>query len=299
MLKKTIILIIISSFLLLKNLFAEDLKSNLSDKFYSGLNEFSQNLAQGLSDKLKQNENLKYFDISLDIQENEKPTIEIQSVSKIKEDDDSAFFNQTNLSSYAVETTINLGLGKRKLYKNETVMLGSNIFVDYQFDESHLRNGIGVEAISSVFDLIGNYYNAISGFKATDEGREKALDGYDLQINYHTGGKTNTDLYLNSFLWENPNSDYEEKGEKFGITSQIGNLNFDLGYLNDNQNNDGFYAGIKLVVPLGNVENKKPETQTETSKYVSVRDKLYIPVKRENKIKVVKISKSGVKISGF
>tara|TARA_Y100000768_G_scaffold155670_1_gene116256 strand:- start:100 stop:999 length:900 start_codon:yes stop_codon:yes gene_type:complete len=299
MLKKTIILIIISSFLLLKNLFAEDLKSNLSDKFYSGLNEFSQNLAQGLSDKLKQNENLKYFDISLDIQENEKPTIEIQSVSKIKEDDDSAFFNQTNLSSYAGETTINLGLGKRKLYKNETVMLGSNIFVDYQFDESHLRNGIGVEAISSVFDLIGNYYNAISGFKATDEGREKALDGYDLQINYHTGGKTNTDLYLNSFLWENPNSDYEEKGEKFGITSQIGNLNFDLGYLNDNQNNDGFYAGIKLVVPLGNVENKKPETQTETSKYVSVRDKLYIPVKRENKIKVVKISKSGVKISGF
>ena len=299
MLKKTIILIIISSFLLLKNLFAEDLKSNLSDKFYSGLNEFSQNLAQGLSDKLKQNENLKYFDISLDIKENEKPTIEIQSVSKIKEDDDSAFFNQTNLSSYAGETTINLGLGKRKLYKNETVMLGSNIFVDYQFDESHLRNGIGVEAISSVFDLIGNYYNAISGFKATDEGREKALDGYDLQINYHTGGKTNTDLYLNSFLWENPNSDYEEKGEKFGITSQIGNLNFDLGYLNDNQNNDGFYAGIKLVVPLGNVENKKPETQTETSKYVSVRDKLYIPVKRENKIKVVKISKSGVKISGF
>ena len=299
MLKKTIILIIISSFLLLKNLFAEDLKSNLSDKFYSGVNEFSQNLTQGLSDKLKQNENLKYFDISLDIKENEKPTIEIQSVSKIKEDDDSAFFNQTNLSSYAGETTINLGLGKRKLYKNETVMLGSNIFVDYQFDESHLRNGIGVEAISSVFDLIGNYYNAISGFKATDEGREKALDGYDLQINYHTGGKTNTDLYLNSFLWENPNSDYEEKGEKFGITSQIGNLNFDLGYLNDNQNNDGFYAGIKLVVPLGNVENKKPETQTETSKYVSVRDKLYIPVKRENKIKVVKISKSGVKISGF
>ena len=64
-------------------------------------------------------------------------------------------------------------------------MLGSNVFVDYQFDESHLRNGLGVEAISSVFDLRGNYYNAISGFKATDEGREKALDGYDIQLNYH------------------------------------------------------------------------------------------------------------------
>ena len=297
--KKITILLIIFSFFLLKNVLAVDLKSNASDKFYSSINEFSQNLAQGLADKLKQNENLKYFDISLDLQENQKPTIEIQSVSKLKEDNDSAYFNQTNLSSYNGETTINLGFGKRKLYKDETVMLGSNVFVDYQFDESHLRNGLGVEAITSVFDLRGNYYNAISGFKATDEGREKALDGYDIQLNYHVTGKNNTDLYLQTFEWENPNSTYKEKGEKFGITSQIENLNFDLGYLNDNQNNDGFYAGIKLVVPLGNVENKKPETQTETSKYVSVRDKLYIPVKRENKIKVVKISKSGVKISGF
>ena len=296
---KIIALIVISSFFIFKFVLAADLKSNVSNKFYSKINEFSQNLSEGLADNLKQNENLKYFDISLDIQEKEKPTIEIQSVSKIKEDNDSAFFNQTNLSSYNGETTINFGFGKRKLYKDETVMLGSNIFVDYQLDESHLRTGLGVEAISSVFDLRGNYYNAISGFKVNDEGREKALDGYDVQLNYHMIGKSVTDLYLNTFEWENPNSTFKEKGEKIGITSQIGNLNFNLGYLNDNKNNDGFFAGIKLVVPLGNINEKKPEARTESMQYVSVRDKLYIPVKRENKIKVVKISKSGVKISGF
>ena len=297
--KKITILLIIFSFFLLKNVLAVDLKSNASDKFYSSINEFSQNLAQGLADKLKQNENLKYFDISLDLQENQKPTIEIQSVSKLKEDNDSAYFNQTNLSSYNGETTINLGFGKRKLYKDETVMLGSNVFVDYQFDESHLRNGLGVEAISSVFDLRGNYYNAISGFKATDEGREKALDGYDIQLNYHVTGKNNTDLYLQTFEWENPNSSYKEKGEKFGITSQIGNLNLNLGYVNDNKNNDGFFAGVKLVVPLGDTNENQPEAKTESLQYVSVREKLYIPVKRENRIRVVKISKSGVKLSGF
>tara|TARA_B100001029_G_scaffold173445_1_gene172342 strand:- start:190 stop:1089 length:900 start_codon:yes stop_codon:yes gene_type:complete len=297
--KKITILLIIFSFFLLKNVLAVDLKSNASDKFYSSINEFSQNLAQGLADKLKQNENLKYFDISLDLQENQKPTIEIQSVSKLKEDNDSAYFNQTNLSSYNGETTINLGFGKRKLYKDETVMLGSNVFVDYQFDESHLRNGLGVEAISSVFDLRGNYYNAISGFKATDEGREKALDGYDIQLNYHVTGKNNTDLYLQTFEWENPNSSYKEKGEKFGFVSQIGNLNLNLGYVNDNKNNDGFFAGVKLVVPLGDTNENQPEAKTESLQYVSVREKLYIPVKRENRIRVVKISKSGVKLSGF
>jgi adhesin/invasin len=296
--KKTKILLILLGIFFFKEVYAIDVKSKVSNKFYSGINEFSQNLVQGLSDQLQQNENLKYFDISLDLQEKQKPTIEIQSVSKIKEDADSAFFNQTNLSSYDGETTLNLGFGKRKLFKDETVMLGSNIFIDYQFNESHLRNGLGVEAISSVFDLRGNYYNGISGFKSTDEGIEKALDGYDLQVNYHMSGKTNTDLYLNTFQWENPNSTYEEKGEKLGITSKIGNFNFDLGYLNDNKNNDGYFAGIKLVVPLGEA-NKKPKVINETLQYVSVREKLYIPVKRENKIKVVKISKSGVKISGF
>ena len=62
--KKILILLIISLFFLLKNALAVDLKPNASDKFYSSINEFSQNLAQGLADKLKQNENLKYFDIS-------------------------------------------------------------------------------------------------------------------------------------------------------------------------------------------------------------------------------------------
>jgi hypothetical protein len=33
--------------------------------------------------------------------------------------------------------------------------------------------------------------------------------------------------------------------------------------------------------------------------FISVRDKLYLPVKRENKIRVVKISKAGIVASGF
>jgi len=290
---------LIAVFFFFSTAIADELKTSIKKKFHSNISNFSNNLAEKLADNLKQNERIKYFDISLDLQENKKPSFQIQSVNKITEDTDSTFFNQTNLLSHDGDTTINLGLGKRKLLKNETLMLGTNIFLDYQFDESHLRNGLGVEAISSVIDLRGNYYNAISGFKTTKDGREKALDGYDVQLNYHVSGKTETDLFIQTFEWKNPNSTYKEKGEKFGITSQIGNLNLDLGYLNDNRNNDGFFAGIKLVVPLGDENKKKPEVKAETTQYVSVREKLYIPVKRENRIKVVKISKSGVKLSGF
>ena len=279
---------------------AEDLKSEYSGKIYSKINEISKNLAQGLADTIGQNENIKYFDISVDIQENQKPSFEIHSVNKILEDGEGAIFNQTNIISHDGDTTINFGIGKRKFLNNDLLMLGGNIFLDRQIgSESHFRSGIGTEAISSVFDLRANYYNAISGWESTDEGREKALDGYDLQMNYHMIGKNNTDLYLNTFEWENPNSTYNEKGEKFGITSQLGHFNYDLGYLNDNKQNDGFYGNVKLVVPLGRKIESETEKRREALEYVSVRDKLYIPVKRENKIRVVKISNSGVKVSGF
>ena len=54
-----------------------------------------------------------------------------------------------------------------------------------------------------------------------------------------------------------------------------------------------------MVIPLGEQIKdtiKKDENSIKNS--LSVRNKLYMPVQRENKIKLVKIS-SGVKVSGF
>ena len=81
------------------------------------------------------------------------------------------------------------------------------------------------------------------------------------------------------------------------FTGKLGNLSLEIGYLDDNKNNDGLFGSAKVVVPLG--ENKIKTDETNFTQLKSVRHKLYMPVKRENKIKVVKISKSGVKISGF
>ena len=293
--------LILSIFLIVFNQssLAEDIKSKLDGKIYSKLNEFTQNIGEDFADSLRDFENLKYLDFSFNIQEGFDPSIQIESVSKLKEYDDGALFNQLNLISQDSKTTINLGIGKRKLFDNDTYMLGTNFFIDYQFDEAHLRSGLGFEAISNSLDFIANYYNAISGFKNTSDGREKALDGYDLKLNYHLSNKSNTDFFVQLFEWENPNSTYEEKGEKVGMTSSIGNLAFEIGYLNDNKDNDGLFGSLKVVIPLGEQSenaNKKNENTNENS--LNVRNKMYMPVQRENKIKLVKIS-SGVKVSGF
>ena len=278
---------------------AENIKSKVENKIYSKIEDFTQNIGENFADSLRDYENLKYLDFSFNVQEGFDPSIQIESISKLIEYDEGALFNQLNLRSQDSKTTINLGVGKRRLFDNDTYMLGTNFFIDYQFDESHLRGGLGIEAISNSLDFIANYYNAISGFKSTSEGSEKALDGYDLKLNYHLSNSSNTDLFLQLFEWENPNSTYEEKGEKLGMTSSIGNLAFEIGYLNDNKDNDGLFGSLKLVVPLGDrKELMNQEKENMNKKISSVRNKLYMPVQRENKIKLVKLS-SGVKVSGF
>ena len=57
-----------------------------------------------------------------------------------------------------------------------------------------------------------------------------------------------------------------------------------------------YFGSIKYVVNFG--EDNKSSTPSATS-LTDVSDKLYQPVKRENKIRVVKISSSGFVASGF
>ena len=263
------------------------------------INEFSNETALAISHFAKNNfENMKYLDFDIQVQEKLKPSFRIMSVSEIFKIDSGTVFNQTSLNTHDDDATINIGFGARKLLNDNKILIGSNLFYDQQFDEGHKRTGAGVEAISSVFDIRGNYYNAISGSKTTSEGSERALDGWDAQLDFHVPGKRDVNIFANLFEFENPatSSTFEQKGTKLGANASLGNFIIEGGYLNDNQNNDAFFGSIKFVVKLGDQGENKTRNYLE---YTDVSNKLYQPVKRENKIRLVKLSKSGVKISGF
>ena len=263
------------------------------------INEFSNETALVISNFAKNNfENMKYLDFDIQVQENLKPSFSIMSVPELFKIDSGTVFNQTSLNTHDDDETINIGLGARKLLNDNKILIGSNLFYDHQFDEGHKRTGVGVEAISSVFDIRGNYYNAISGSKTTSEGSERALDGWDTQLDYHLPGERDVNIFANLFRFENSatGSTYEEKGTKLGANASLGNFIIEGGYLNDNKKNDVFFGSIKFVVKLGDQAENQTRNYLE---YTDVSDKLYQPVKRENKIRVVKISKSGVQVSGF
>ncbi len=75
------------------------------------------------------------------------------------------------------------------------------------------------------------------------------------------------------------------------------NIDLELGYIDDNKTGDGTFANILYVIPLN--EDTKPFNHTYGYlNYVSVEDRMYEPVKRENKIRVTKTSLN-VTASGF
>jgi len=67
--------------------------------------------------------------------------------------------------------------------------------------------------------------------------------------------------------------------------------------MDDNQDNDAWFGNIKYVVNFGG-ENQS-NTPKDAKTLMDVSDKLYQPVKRENKIRVVKIDAAGVVVGGF
>ena len=293
------------SLLIATNVGSQDLKKKTTDKisaFKDGkINTLSNQISKSISSFAEEHfENMKYLDFNIDAQEYLKPTFSIMSVNEIKKLDNGTIFNQTSINTHDGDETINIGFGTRKLLNDNTLILGANAFYDHQLTESHERVGVGAEAISSMFDVRGNYYNALSARRTNSEGTiERALDGWDLRADYHLPIDHDVNVFVSAFEFENPEdvSSYKETGNKFGVDAKIGNFAVEAGYMDDNQENDAYFGNVKYVVNFGS--DNQDHSSSNSKSLTDVSDKLYQPVKRENKIRVVKIDASGVVVGGF
>ena len=262
-------------------------------------NGIIRTLTSDLTESLKKFESIKYLDIQIDVQERYNPAFSITNLNSLFESDNSIFFNQNTLTHNKDEQTINFGLGYRKLLNNDKLLLGANIFYDYAFDDNHRRIGFGVEAISSVFDLRGNIYEAESDIVNLNDGSsEEALDGWDGRLDYHVPVGFDLRIFGTYFDWENNAKTYENKGEQYGIAGQYGLVKFEIGYRDEENRKKDAFAKLNIVIPLGSVATSGVVSRGMLE-LVSVRDQLYEPVERENRIRVVKVSAGNVVISGF
>ena len=122
--------------------------------------------------------------VQIDMGEDYKPEFSIVTVRPIsKHHSVDATFVQLQLNEQKIRgkgrLSTNIGIGYRKLSENKDSITGANVFLDYD-EEGNARASIGLELKSSSFDILANYYAAISGAKTVGAYTERTLDGLEL-----------------------------------------------------------------------------------------------------------------------
>jgi adhesin/invasin len=195
--------------------------------------------------------------------------------------------------------TINFGIGKRKLVNNDTLLLGANLFYDYENDYSHSRSSLGIEAISSVGSFRLNQYFGLSGWKSGFGGiQEKALDGQDIEVGAPLPYLPWTNFAYRSFEWQGSDGVDDQKGDEISLEAKLPlGLNIEVG----TRSNDGSTEDNDFVEVTWTCCNKNEQTEFGVSdtayNLTSVANQRFVKVKRQNLI--VKQKKMDLAVIGF
>ena len=183
---KTLILLISFS----KVALAEEVKNKVLTHLSEGASKYISNLIPGEG----------HTEFSIDFRENHSPNYSILAVREISPMEDGNLFTQFSLfnTEQSGEDRIvgNLGFGKRKLIKNNTLMIGLNNFYDYEVESENTRTSLGLEIRSAVIEGIVNRYVGL-----TDRSEERVLDGWDYKLSSQIPYLHWADFYINGYEW--------------------------------------------------------------------------------------------------
>ena len=260
--------------------------TNIKNKFFSSIENFFDG-------------NFKDTDFSIKSREGLKPEIGILTFKPLSDSEDGLNFFQGSFFTHDDRETLNLGLGKRILSADESFIYGLNVFYDHELDYDHQRGSLGGEIKSSILELNTNHYFAISSERTGKNNvKEKVADGYDLEIGAHVPYMPTAKIYTKLFEYEIPGgSDYEglEYSSKIGLPNS--GLNFEVGYKDFGNNSYEDQWFFKLTFNMSKINPNTSFITDEAFEKVSMKDKKYEKVRRENLI--VKSKAFSVKAGGF
>ena len=260
------------------------IKSSLMSRMTSSTSSF---ISTGIGALLSPN--FDTVEINTDLKEGDS-SIDIGVLKAFGDNPNSFLFNQINLNRYNDRTTLNLGLGYRRLNQDETWMTGFNVFYDHEFPNDHKRNGAGIEVISSVFELRVNQYNGTTGYITDKSGVDsKALDGRDMGFKVALPFLPGMKFGVNSFAWDGIDGMQNQKGRKYTLGGNLSD-NLSLHYLRTDHKlaskKDTNTIVLNYIWNLGQ-DNVKPKLFDLSSTAYELKElgkERYALVKRENRI---------------
>lgn len=245
------------------------------------------------------------LEISVGLTEDLEPTISALTVQPLQQDADGRNTIFTQLSHFSYEqfddrkNTTNLGLGFRNVSDDNSLLIGANIFYDYEWEEGHQRLGFGLEAKMDRLDFTLNFYDAISDEKAIDANvDELALDGYDVTLRTQLPYMPWATLGLQYYEWDSIDFD-DIEGTKISLDVNLTeNMDLELGLSDDNDSDQTVFANLTYNFG-GNSSRPNMSDGYDTEAFVTgsdMRDHNLDKVRRQNKI-ITERDSTGVTIS--
>lgn len=172
------------------------------------------------------------------------PEYSIRALKAFDETNPNYFsFSEFGVTADGDDTTVNIGIGIRKLSESEKLMGGVNLFYDQEIGSGHKRGSVGVELISSPLRFHANRYFSLSdGTKLNTPQAEKPLSGHDYDVELALPYFPGLFAGYNQSTWYGVSgaNDVERKAYRLtgnlspNLTLELSNRTFDTGIEDQN-----------------------------------------------------------------
>ena len=218
-----------------------------------------------------------------------------------QKDIENTIFTQVSAFYKDNRTTLNAGLGYRRLVSDNTLMLGVNAFYDHEFPYDHGRYSIGLEARSTVGEINANMYQATTKWKSAKSGfEERALDGWDIEAGLPLPYMNWATVFVKRYNWDGVDGAKDLKGNDAQLRAYLPilpGLEIQAGrtFKDDDKDSNYFIATFNIAEAFSNKPNQQVQWFNDTAyKLESMEDRRYEKVRRKNIIvKQVKSTVTG------
>ena len=227
--------------------------------------------------------------LSFQFQEGWKPLYSVETVQPLGHYDDKSrdvWFTQQHISRASdIGTTLNVGVGYRRISKDDRRLYGAHLFYDHRFLRHHDRLSGGLEYMSGESEFRFNWYGSASDERVLDANLhtlERVANGYTLEYGKTFKNARWARVYVEGYHW-NQERQADKNGLRVGSELQLTpRVSVDMGYNKPEHNSGGAYGKITFRLAGSPVAWYGGKHSVEGA--MSVRSKMLSLVRRHNTI---------------
>lgn len=227
--------------------------------------------------------------LSFQFQEGWKPLYSVETVQPLGHYDTTSrdvWFTQQRISRASdIGTTLNVGVGYRRISKDDRHLYGAHLFYDHRFLRHHDRLSAGLEYMSGESEFRFNWYGAASDERVLDANLhtlERVSNGYTIEYGKTFKNARWARVYLEGYHWDQERQ-ADKNGFRIGSEMQLTpRVSIDMGYNKPEHSSGGAYGKITFRLagaPMAWYGGKHHLEET-----VTVRDKMLNLVRRHNTV---------------